>query len=111
MALQHAGSGEVVRLASLDSGGSTALVKTDQFEAIHLVLAAGATLPPHQVAGRITLQCLDGSVRLSLEGKAPVTLAQGDWLFLDRAEQHGVEAIEDARLLLTVLFDSAPANG
>ena len=104
MALHHAHPGEVVRLAGLGTERSTALVKTEQFEAIHLVLRAGATLPPHRVAGQITLHCLSGSVSLSLGDTDRVTLEPGDWLYLERAEEHGVEGVADATLLLTVLF-------
>ena len=50
MALDHAQPGEAVRLASLSRDHGTALVKTDQFEAIHLVVGAGTKLAPHRVA-------------------------------------------------------------
>ena len=60
MALDHAQPGEAVRLASLSRDHGTALVKTEQFEAIHLVVRAGAKLAPHSVAGEFTLQCLTG---------------------------------------------------
>ncbi len=104
MALHHARPGEVVQLTGLGGETSTALVKTDQFEAIHLVVKAGSTLPPHRVAGQFTLHCLTGCVRLSLPDEDGVTLAAGDWLYLDRAEEHGVEGVEDSTLLLTILF-------
>lgn len=107
MALHHAQHGEVVQLAALGADGrhahTTALVKTDDFEAIHLIVRAGAVIPRHRVEGQITLQCLRGSIRLLL-GDAKVTLGSGDWMFLDRLEDHGIEGIEDAAVLLTVLF-------
>lgn len=104
MALDHAQPGEAVRLADLSRDHATALVKTDQFEAIHLVVRAGAKLAPHRVAGEFTLQCLTGRVRLSLPDSEGVTLEAGEWLYLGRAEEHGVEGLEDATLLLTILF-------
>jgi quercetin dioxygenase-like cupin family protein len=104
MALEHAKQGQVVNLASLgEAAHSTALVKTEQFEAIHLVVAAGATLPSHSVGGQATLQCLKGRVRLTL-GDDAVELAEGDWLYLDRDVEHGAEGLEDAAILLTILF-------
>jgi quercetin dioxygenase-like cupin family protein len=104
MALEHAKQGEVVNLTNLgEAARSTALVKTEQFEAIHLVVAAGATLPPHSVSGQATLQCLKGRVRLTLQGDT-VELAEGDWLYLDRDVEHGAEGVEDAAILLTILF-------
>jgi len=104
MALTHAVSGEIVRLESLETKYSQALVKTDQFEAIHLVVAAGASLPPHQVAGQLTLHCLTGCVKLTLADGQSKNLAAGDWLYLEGAAEHGVEGMEDSTLLLTILF-------
>lgn len=104
MALQHAKHGEPVHLPSLaDTAGSRALVKTDDFEAIHLLVPAGSVLPPHKVSGQATLLCLSGRVSLSLDG-TDVALGAGDWLYLERAEEHGVEGLEDAAILLTILF-------
>jgi quercetin dioxygenase-like cupin family protein len=104
MALHHAKPGEPVKLASLGTEHSTALVKTDQFEAIHLVVRGGTTLAPHRVAGQFTLHCLTGRVSVSLPGNQSLVLDTGDWLYLDRAEEHGVKGLEDATLLLTILF-------
>lgn len=113
MAIHHARHGEVVHLATLSANGelakTTALVKTDAFEAIHLLVRAGGTIPSHHVAGQATLQCLHGAVRVLLSG-ATVTLQSGDWMFLDRDEEHGIEGIEDAALLLTILFDGSEAG-
>lgn len=105
MALEHAQNGEVVHLRSLrDGDGSRALVKTEQFEAIHLIVPAGSTIPTHQVPGQATLLCLHGRVSLAL-AETEVILATGDWVYLDRAEEHAVRGLEDAGLLLTILFD------
>lgn len=110
MALQHAKAGEVVHLPSLASErgatGSAALVKSDRFETIHLVVPAGSTIPPHHVAGYLTLHCLEGRVTL---GPSEIELGAGDWVYLDRGDQHSVQGVEDARLLLTILFDTPPA--
>ena len=104
MAIPHAARGEVVSLPRLDGAErSTALVKTDRFETIHLVVPAGSTIPPHSVAGHTTFQCLKGRIALSF-GEGMVVLEAGDWLYLDPAEQHAVEGLEDSALLLTILF-------
>lgn len=107
MALHHAQHGEVVHLSALGADGkhahTTALVKTDTFEAIHLLVHAGVAIPPHRVARQATLQCLRGSVRILLDG-TPITLQSGDWMYLDRGEEHGIVGGEDAALLLTILF-------
>lgn len=108
MALPHAAPGEKVHLSSLaaisPSAKTSALVKTDRFEAVHLVLRSGSEIPPHAVDGYITLHCLEGAV--ALEMRTRVELRTGDWVYLDRGEQHGVSATEDSSLLLTILFDS-----
>lgn len=104
MALPHAENGEVVRLPSLiDAAQSSALVKTDQFEAIHLVIGEGAKIAPHRVSGQATLQCLRGRVRLTLEA-GDVMLEEGDWTYLDRDQLHGVEAEAASAVLLTIMF-------
>jgi quercetin dioxygenase-like cupin family protein len=113
MALHHAASGEVVDLAPLGAGlrdGHTrALVKTDDFEAIRLILAAGSELPPHQVSGRFTLHCLEG--RIALE--APTgerELSANQWVYFDGGITHAVRAIEDSSLLLTILLPTSGAS-
>ncbi|HLV08252.1 MAG TPA: cupin domain-containing protein [Croceibacterium sp.] len=104
MAIPHAAKGEVVSLPRLDGADrSTTLVKTEQFQAIHLVVPAGTSIPPHSVAGQTTFQCLKGRVELAFGGRT-VTLGAGDWLYLDRGEEHAVEGVDDSALLLTILF-------
>lgn len=54
MGLHHAQHGEVVHLSGVGVDGhhahTTALVKTEAFEAIHLIVHAGAVIPPQRVA-------------------------------------------------------------
>lgn len=108
MALHHAQHGEVVHLSGLGVDGekarTTALVKTGAFEAIHLIVRAGAVIPTHHVAGQATLQCLRGRVSVLL-GDAATILQAGDWMYLDGGEDHGIEGIEDAALLFTIVFE------
>ena len=107
MALKHAQPGEVVDLRPLGDGlaeaKSSAIVRTASFEAIRLVVPAGAELSTHQVPGRITLHCIEGHIELGLSSGS-VRLRQGDWLYLEEGEPHSVRGIEDASLLLTILF-------
>lgn len=109
MALQHAKPGQVVTLSTSTSGRSTALVKTDGFEAIRLVIASGAEIPAHRVPGRLTLQCLDGRVEVGLVGQA-VTMRAGDWLHLDGGASHSVKGLDDSVLLLTIVLQSNDAT-
>lgn len=65
-----------------------------------IALAAGHSLADHESPGEATLQVLRGRVRLTIpagtwEGTA------GDYLVIP-AERHGLTAIEDSAVLLTV---------
>jgi quercetin dioxygenase-like cupin family protein len=105
MALHHAHPAEKIRLASLGAPAAktSALVKTDAFEAVQLVLRAGEDIAPHSVPGYATVHCLEGLVLL--ETTEQLRLAAGDWLYLDRGQKHSISAIDDSSLLVTILFD------
>jgi len=107
MALRHAQAGEIVDLqplgATLAGARTSALAKTEQFEAVRLVLPAGRKIPRHAVGGQITLFCLEGHVLL--HAGREIALRAGEWLYLERGEPHAVEAVEDSALLLTIMFD------
>ena len=108
MAMKHAQPGEVIELRPLgdDLAGakSSAIVRTPSFEAIRLIVPAGAELSTHQVPGQIMLHCLEGHVELGLPNRS-VELRAGDWLYLEEGEPHSVLGVEDASLLLTILFE------
>jgi quercetin dioxygenase-like cupin family protein len=105
MALHHAQPGEKIRLKAVGAADSktAALVKTDGFEAAQLVVRAGATIQRHAVDGYVILYCIEGSV--ILDANAQTRLEAGDWVYLERGEEHGLSALADSSLLLTVLFD------
>lgn len=107
MALKHVEPGEVVDLRplgpALGQAKTSALVKSDRFEAVRLIVPAGTTIPTHQVDGYITLLCIEG--RVVLGGERDIELGAGDWVYLERGAPHSVRGIQDASLLLTILFD------
>ena len=107
MAIDHVLPGQCLHLGPLGSAlgdeKTTALVKTDRFEAVRLVLRAGSTIPAHAVPGYISLQCIEGAVEV--DAISITTLRPGDWMYLDRAQKHGLNAIKDSTLLLTIYFD------
>ena len=105
MALHHAGPGEKLHLRPVKAADAktTALVKTDRFEAAQLVMRAGASIHRHAVDGYAILYCVEGSVMLETQGETE--FATGDWIYLARGEEHGLRAVEDSSLLLTVLFE------
>ncbi len=65
-----------------------------------LALASGGTLADHLSPGEATLQVLVGSVRLTV-GAESTDAGVGDLLVIP-AESHGLEALEDCAVLLTV---------
>lgn len=107
MALNHARPGEVVPLLDglegVTSDRTSALVKSDRFEAVRLVMPAGTSIAPHRVDGFITLLCLEGEVLLVADAERE--LRPGDWLYLERGASHGLHARADSILLLHILFD------
>lgn len=107
MATKRATPGQVIDLATFPSEHpgkrSRALVKTPEMEVICVNLAAGDALPPHQVSGPITVQCVRGAISFSVNGVA-AEMSAGQWLFLEADTEHAVEALEDASILVTILF-------
>jgi len=113
MALDHAKPGTVVDLRPLGSRlsetKSTAIIKSDHFEAIRLIVRAGAEMPSHEVPGNITLHCLEGCVEIGLDS-ASIDLKAGEWVYLGGGEPHSVKGIEDSSLLLTILLGGPGAR-
>src|SRR3546814_11168638 len=105
MRLHHCRSGEVARLCALadPATATAALARTPSFEAVHLVVRAGDSIAPHNVAGSLTLYCIAGHARLG--GDAPAELRAGDWLFLATGTPPAVEAVADRSMPPTILFD------
>jgi quercetin dioxygenase-like cupin family protein len=107
MALKHVEPGEVAHLhplgAALASSTTSALMKSERFEAVRLIIPAGTTIPTHKVQGFITLLCLDGHSVLGIDRE--MELRPGDWTYLERGTPHSLRAVEDSALLLTILFD------
>lgn len=69
-----------------------------------IALIAGRELSEHQSPGQTTLQVLRGHVRLATGDDSWDGLA-GDLLVVPR-ERHGLQALDDSVILLTVLADS-----
>jgi quercetin dioxygenase-like cupin family protein len=107
MAIHHAKTGEIVDLRPLGSAlkdtTTRAIVKSDTFEAIRLIVPAGRKIADHQVNGAITLHCLEGRIRLGLPD-GQLEFAAGEWLYLDGGTKHSVTGIEDSSVLLTIMF-------
>jgi quercetin dioxygenase-like cupin family protein len=108
MAVHHASAGEIVDLRPLGAGlknaRTSAIVKTNEFEAVRLIVHAGDDIAPHQVPGAIMLHCLEGRVLLPL-AESTLELSAGEWVYLKGGIRHAVKGVEDSSLILTILFD------
>lgn len=108
MALHHAKPGEIVDLGPIGPGlrkaRTAAIIKTDHFETIRLIVHAGTEIPQHKVPGEISLHCLEGHVELGV-APMPITLMANEWVFLECGAPHSVKAIQDSSILLTIFLD------
>lgn len=107
MAIPHAGSGEVIHVRSPESRLkeciTSTLIKTDDLEVLRMVVPAGSSIDKHQVAGEITVQCLEGHVIFDAGGIDRELLA-GTMLYLRGGTSHALRAIKDSLLLVTILL-------
>ena len=72
---------------------------------IDLTLPRGQVMPQHQVPGEITIQCLLGEVEITTPQRGCL-LRVGELVLLPGGEPHALRALQDAKLLLTLLFAS-----
>jgi len=114
MALLHASAGQSIDVQPLGirlpSEKTVALFKAQDLEVMRLVLQAGKSLPPHQVAGEITIQCIEGTLDVSVDGHSHV-LHAGQLLFLAGGAMHAVTALQDASALVTIALRKSPQAG
>jgi quercetin dioxygenase-like cupin family protein len=107
MAIPHAKPGETISVRPLGpalAGSKTStLIKTATLEVVRLVVPAGKEIPSHQVAGEITIQCLEGRVAFTADG-ATRDLKAGDLLYLAGHAAHSLRGVEDATVLVTILL-------
>ena len=107
MAIPHAKPGEVVDVRPLGAAVAQTIthtiVKTDDLEVIRIVLPASNELPSHQVPGEITVQCLEGKVKVSV-GELNRELTAGRLLYVEGGGEHSLRASEDSSLLVTILL-------
>lgn len=107
MAIHHASSGEIVDVrplgAAVASTITSVLVKTAVLEVIRLVIPAGKDVPEHKAPGEITVQCLEGAVDFTADGRTQ-RLAAGQLLYLAAGVAHALHGVSDASVLVTVLL-------
>jgi len=110
MAIHHAASGELIDILPLKDKLKTTptktLFKSNHLEVSRAVLLAGKDVPPHQVAGEVTVQCLEGRVALTAAGTTQL-IGPGDLICLAGSETYALKAIDDSSILITMLLHGA----
>ena len=114
MAIPHASPGDVIDVRPLGpklaGARSHARFKSADLEVMRLVLPTGEGLPPHAVAGEITLQCIEGRIAFDCAA-GQRELRAGELIHCADDEIHELHALEDSSLLLTIALRSQPASG
>jgi len=85
---------------------STTILQESGLRVLLLHLKPGERLPEHQARNAITVQCLSGEVRFA-SGEETVELKPGLLISLPPGAAHGLEAQNDALLLVTLATSDA----
>lgn len=105
MALEHAQISQPIDIAPLGDAlrisATHAIMKTRSLELIRVVLRAGESLPPHKLRGERTLQCIEGEAEVTIDGMVS-RLRAGQLVLMPPQAQHGLLAVQDTSLLLTI---------
>ena len=105
MAMSHALSGEAVDIRPLGSkliaSQTIALFKSKNLEVMRLILPQGKGMPMHSVLGDITMQCIEGSIVVVVDGQTK-PLAAGHLMYLSGGVEHSLTAVVDASVLVTI---------
>lgn len=105
MAIQHANSGDALDIRPLGTmlvaSQTMALFKSKNLEVMRLVLSTGKGMPLHSVEGDITMQCIEGSIAVVVDGQSKV-LDAGQLMYLSGGVPHSLTAVADASVLVTI---------
>lgn len=85
-----------------DKLGHTTALKSPDVRVVILTFPAGHVMKDHAAPKTLLLQALDGRLRLTVAGEV-VELVPGALVRLDKLERHEVEAVEESRLMLTLV--------
>ena len=113
MALPHAQLLDVINVGplgdQLDGTVSTSLIKTEQTQLLHLVLADGQDMPQHHVDQECVIHCLEGDVEV-VTGSGVKRLRAGQLVVLPARQQHGLRARATSAVLLTLFLRGGDAG-
>lgn len=85
-----------------DKLGHHTVLKSDDARVIVLAFPAGHVMKDHAAPKTLLMQALDGELRITTEGEVH-TLTPGTIIRFDKGVRHEVEAVTDARLMLTLI--------
>lgn len=90
---------------------SRTLLKHADLRLVLMALKSGEQIQPHKTERQVSIQAIDGHVRLEIGGERTVELPAGCVLALDRGVLHDVLALEDSVILLTLGGNSDNTSG
>jgi quercetin dioxygenase-like cupin family protein len=104
--LRQRSFGEIsVKTWQRDSGRSSeTLVKYNEFRIVLVRMKPGSYMSHHRAEGPISIQVIQGSIRVHLPEDRTDDLRTGELLTLDRCLEHDVEALEESAFLLTIAW-------
>jgi quercetin dioxygenase-like cupin family protein len=85
-----------------DKLGHTTALKSPDVRVVILTFPEGHVMKDHSSPKTLLLQALDGKLRLTAGGDV-TELVPGGLMRLDAGERHEVEAVEESRLMLTLV--------
>ena len=106
MALTHSAPGEPIDVLGSGPIGperSGTLVRTEHLQVFRYALPAGKVVDTHAASGLMVVQCLEGCVDFVALGTTR-RLTPGTMLYLADREPHGLTALTDALLLVTIVL-------
>ena len=93
-----------------ESGRSSeTLVKYGEFRIVLVRMKPGSYMSHHRAEGPISIQAIQGKIRVHLPEDRIEELEVGDLLTLDRCLEHDVEALEESAFLLTIAWPEPSA--
>lgn len=89
---------------------SKTLAKYPDFRIVLVCMKLGSHMNDHRAEARISIQALEGKIRLHVPDQNPIDLSTGQLMTLDCGIHHDVEAVEESAFLLTVAWQKDTAN-
>ena len=83
--------------------GAITLARYPDLRIVLIALWSGARIQEHATEGRVSIQCIDGRVRMRVAG-SELELEPGQLITIDRDVPHDIVAVRDSSVLLTVAW-------